>query len=130
MLLVPTWYGLILLGYAAMYWALGVGKWFTAFHLSGSSLFTLGLDTYWTFWVAALIFSEAMLGLMLVALLIAYLPTMYSAFSPTRAGSEHAGSTCRDPAFRIRDAPAFQPHSWIGKISRLLEELGSMVCGH
>lgn len=81
MLLVPTWYALILLGYAAMYWALGAGDWFTVFHLSGSSLFTLGLDTYWTFWVAALIFSEAMLGLMLVALLIAYLPTMYSAFS-------------------------------------------------
>ena len=51
------------------------------FHLSGSSLFTLGLDSSLTFWVTLLIFSEAMLGLILVALLIAYLPTMYSAFS-------------------------------------------------
>jgi type II secretory pathway pseudopilin PulG len=81
MLLVPTWYALILLGYTAMYWALGVGDWFTAFHLSGSSLFTLGFDTSPDFWVSVLIFSEAMLGLILVALLIAYLPTMYSAFS-------------------------------------------------
>jgi hypothetical protein len=81
MLLVPTWYALILLGYAAMYWALGVGNFFTVFHLSGSSLFTLGLDSSPAFWVSFLIFSEAMLGLILVALLIAYLPTMYSAFS-------------------------------------------------
>jgi hypothetical protein len=64
-----------------MYWALGVGNLFTGFHLSGSSLFTLGLDTSLTFWGSILIFSEAMLGLILVALLIAYLPTMYSAFS-------------------------------------------------
>ena len=81
MLLVPTWYALILLGYAGMYWALGVGDSFTVFHLSGSSLFTLGLDSSPAFWVSLLIFSEAMLGLILVALLIAYLPTMYSAFS-------------------------------------------------
>ena len=81
MLLVPTWYTLILFGYTAMYWALGMGNLFTVFHLSGSSLFTLGLDTSLPFWVSILIFSEAMLGLILVALLIAYLPTMYSAFS-------------------------------------------------
>ena len=81
LLLVPTWYALILIGYAGMYWALGVGSPFAVFHLSGSSLFTLGLDSSSVFWVALLVFSEAMLGLLLVALLIAYLPTMYSAFS-------------------------------------------------
>jgi type II secretory pathway pseudopilin PulG len=80
-LLVPTWYTLILFGYTAMYWALDMGNLFTVFHLSGSSLFTLGLDTSLPFWVSILIFSEAMLGLILVALLIAYLPSMYSAFS-------------------------------------------------
>lgn len=81
MLLVPTWYALILLGYTAMYWAMGAGDWFAAFHLSGSSLFTLGFDSSPYFWSSILVFSEAMLGLILVALLIAYLPTMYSAFS-------------------------------------------------
>ena len=81
MLLVPTWYALILLGYTAMYWSMGAGDWFAAFHLSGSSLFTLGFDSSPYFWASILVFSEAMLGLILVALLIAYLPTMYSAFS-------------------------------------------------
>ena len=81
MLLVPTWYFLISLGYAAMYWALGAGGVFSSLRLSGSSLFTLGFDTSNIFSITVFEFSEAMLGLILVALLIAYLPTMYSAFS-------------------------------------------------
>ena len=81
MFLLPTWYLLILLGYATLYWSLGVGDFFTAFSLSGSSLFTLGFASAKTPFIMALVLTEAMLGLMLVGLLIAYLPTMYSAFS-------------------------------------------------
>ncbi len=81
MLLLPTWYLLILFGYAAIYWALRAGDVFAVFRLSGSSLFTLGFDISKTPVVTVFAFSEAMFGLMLVGLLIAYLPTMYSAFS-------------------------------------------------
>ena len=81
LLLLPTWYFLILMGYAAMYWALGAGDVFAAIRLSGSSLFTLGFDIAKTPLITLFAFSEAMLGLMLVGLLIAYLPTMYSAFA-------------------------------------------------
>ena len=81
LLLLPTWYLLILAGYAAMYWSLGVGDLFAVFRISGSSLFTLGFDISKTPIVTMFAFSEAMIGLMLVGLLIAYLPTMYSAFA-------------------------------------------------
>ncbi len=81
MLLVPAWYVLISIGYAGMYWSLGVPGWMMDFRLSGSSLLTLGLAASDDIFVNILIFSEATLGLVLVALLIAYLPTMYSAFS-------------------------------------------------
>lgn len=81
MLLLPTWYLLTLVGYAAMYWGLGVGDLFAVFRLSGSSLFTLGFDISKTPVVTMFAFTEAMIGLMLVGLLIAYLPTMYAAFS-------------------------------------------------
>jgi hypothetical protein len=64
-----------------MYWAMDAGDLFAAFRLSGSSLFTLGFDISKTPVITAFAFSEAMLGLMLVGLLIAYLPTMYSAFA-------------------------------------------------
>lgn len=81
LLLLPTWYILILLGFAALYWSLGMGDLFAVFRLSGSSLFTLGFDISKTPIVTAVAFTEAMIGLMLVGLLIAYLPTMYAAFS-------------------------------------------------
>jgi hypothetical protein len=81
LLLLPTWYLLILIGYAAMYWALAVGDLFSVIRLSGSSLFTLGFELSKTPIVTMLAFTEAMLGLLLVGLLIAYLPTMYSAFA-------------------------------------------------
>ncbi|MCP4138980.1 MAG: hypothetical protein GY755_01600 [Chloroflexi bacterium] len=81
LLLVPAWYILLTIGYAALYWSLGAGDIFTSFRLSGSSLLTLGFATSENIFINLLIFSEATLGLILVALLIAYLPTMYAAFS-------------------------------------------------
>lgn len=81
MLLVPTWYVLIALGYSFMFWALRAGDFFFDVRLSGSSLLTLGFTAPENYIVTLLAFSEAMLGLIMVALLIAYLPTMYAAFS-------------------------------------------------
>ncbi len=81
MLLLPVWYALLGLGYAMMYWSLGYGPPIDALRLSGSSLFTLGFEAPKGAWISLLSVSEAMLGLIMVALLIAYLPTMYSAFA-------------------------------------------------
>lgn len=79
--LVPVWFILITLGYMCIYWALGTGTWYESFRLSGSSLLTLGFSTSEIPLVTVFSFSEATIGLMLVALLIAYLPTIYAAFS-------------------------------------------------
>lgn len=81
MLLLPVWYVLLGLGYAMLYWGLGNGTPVEALRLSGSSLFTLGFEAPRGAWISLLADSEAMLGLIMVALLIAYLPTMYSAFA-------------------------------------------------
>ncbi len=82
LLLLPlVWLTLVLFGYAAVYWALGVGTWDKAILLSGSSLLTLGFVAGETVSLAPLIFSEAAIGLLLLALLISYLPTMYATFS-------------------------------------------------
>jgi hypothetical protein len=78
--LLPVWLILVTLGYTSMYWALGVPNWYEAFLLSGSSLLTLGFAKATDFWQLNLVFSEATFGLLLIALLIAYLPSMYSAF--------------------------------------------------
>jgi len=80
MLLPATWLFLLFSAYMMMYWAAGVRPLAEAFLLSGSSLFTLGFARADTTFVLSLVFTEAALGLSMVALLIAYLPAMYSAF--------------------------------------------------
>lgn len=72
---------LILLGYMLLFWALQPRPFPDLFFLSGSSLLTLGYASVNTTTSKLLEFSEAMIGLVLIAMLIAYLPTMYSAFS-------------------------------------------------
>jgi fumarate reductase subunit D len=76
-----VWLALTLVGFTAMFWALGVQPVRTAFVTSGSSLLTLGFLRAPDLPTTVLAFAEAVLGLILLALLITYLPSMYSAFS-------------------------------------------------
>jgi hypothetical protein len=80
-----VWLVVVLTGYTAMYWALGVRPLRSAITLSGSSLFTLGFAVPHDLPTDLLAFTEAGLGLLLLALLITYLPTMYAAFSRREA---------------------------------------------
>lgn len=117
LLILPVVYlALITVGYTPVYWALDpqpltFESLLRAFHLSGSSLFTLGYAPVETENVAMLIvsFSDAALGMILVALLIAYLPTIYSAFSQreklvamleVRAGSPPSGVALLQRVYR------------------------------
>lgn len=107
LLLLPVWLTLVALGYTLMFWALGVQPIREAFYLSGSSLLTLGFSTVSGLPQSLLALSEATLGLILVALLIAYLPTMYSAFST------------REAAVNMLEVRAGSPPSAVTMISRL-----------
>lgn len=79
--LIPIYLILILIGFTGMYWAVGnVGSWGQAWKVSSSSIVTLGYAAPGDLFDGLLMVSEAALGLILVAVLIAYLPTMYSAF--------------------------------------------------
>lgn len=86
LLIMPViWFILVTLGYMFIFWALGVQPWYDAFLLSGSSLLTLGFAPVHNFAQMIMAFSEATIGLSLIALLIAYLPTMHSAFTEREA---------------------------------------------
>jgi hypothetical protein len=80
MFLPIAWLSVVLIGFMFMFWGSGIENWGEAFTVSGSSLLTLGFAKGDTLFQTILAFFEAALGLILVALLIAFLPTMYNAF--------------------------------------------------
>src|SRR5579884_1278244 len=79
--LLVSWLVIIVLGYTLIYWGLGVGSLQRAFLISGSSLFTLGFAAPALVGQSIVVFSQAGIGLLLAALLVAYMPTIYGAWS-------------------------------------------------
>jgi hypothetical protein len=109
--LLMTWLVLSYLGFAGLAWACGARTWRGALALSGSSLFTLGTTVPHGAPLSALTYSEAAIGLALLALLITYLPSLYNAFSrretlvsklEVRAGDPPSGAEMVWRAFAIQ----------------------------
>ncbi len=85
MLLPIVWGAGIIYGFSLMFWSLDVHPYRESLVLSGSSLTTLGFRETDTLLTLILAIVEALIGLGIVALLISFLPTMYSAFSTREA---------------------------------------------
>ncbi len=81
LVLLVVWLALFGLGYGLILWALVDGSFLGALREAGSSLFTLGFATTPTARATVVDFAAALTGLIVVALQIAYLPTIYSAFN-------------------------------------------------
>lgn len=75
-----TWLAISLVAFAFGFVAAGASSFALAFQMSGSSLFTLGTTGAHGGALIVLQFLEAGVGLTLLALLIAFIPTLYSAF--------------------------------------------------
>ena len=115
--LLPFWLLLVAIGFMFMFWGAGISSLAEAYVMSGSSLLTLGFSRGNSLGHATLAFVEATIGLILVALLIAYLPTMYSAFSE------------RERSVLLLESYAGTPPSAVELVlrmhrNRLLQELG------
>jgi hypothetical protein len=82
--LAASWVTLVLIGFVPMYWAMSDITWEDSLLLSGSSITTLGF-TAPNLIDAIMAFIEAFIGLGLLAMLIAYLPTLYGHFSRREA---------------------------------------------
>jgi hypothetical protein len=78
--LTACWVVLTILGFAGAYWALGEPL-PRALTVSGSTLLTLGFEKPVGWAAITLSFAEGGIGLTLVALLVSYLPAMYTAFA-------------------------------------------------
>lgn len=75
-----TWLAMMLGAFAFLFVAAGAPSLATGLDLSGSSLFTLGTAAARGPGELALSYGEAAIGLTLLALLIAFIPTIYAAF--------------------------------------------------
>ena len=91
-----TWLLLTWLGFSLVFWGVSEEDFVGALRLSGSSLFTLGFSQPPSGGAMASVLVEAGIGLFLIALLIGYFPTIYSAYqrreSVVSALQERAGT--------------------------------------
>jgi hypothetical protein len=136
-----SWLSLVLTGYTAMFWSLGASGWQQALLISGSSLLTLGFALPDGLAMTLLAFSEAAIGLLLLALLIAYLPTMYTAFSrreatvnllDVRAGSPHSALVMLERFQRLRRLDRMQDlwvswEAWFAELEESHTSLAALV---
>ncbi|MDP9227226.1 MAG: hypothetical protein M3P18_25935 [Actinomycetota bacterium] len=76
-----AWIALFLIGYGLMLWPLIGGSLADAMRESGSSMFTLGIFATPRLGATIINYLAAVTGLIVVALQIGYLPTLYSAFN-------------------------------------------------
>jgi hypothetical protein len=83
--LLASWLVLIIAGFTLMFWGLQGHSFFDAFRVAGSSVFTLGFERPPDLPSLVMVLWAAALGLLELALLITYLPSVYGAFSRREA---------------------------------------------
>ncbi|MGI8662951.1 MAG: hypothetical protein ACR2LQ_07035 [Acidimicrobiales bacterium] len=97
MCLPATWISLSIAGFSAVFWGLHVDPLREAFELAGSSTLTLGTHQAPDLPTHIASFVAATLGLGLVALLISYLPSIYSAFQRREIAVTRLAARAGDP---------------------------------
>jgi hypothetical protein len=133
-----AWLMLVMVAFTMMFHALGVRGFERAVEMSGSSLFTLGFVRPPDLATTILAFFEAASGLTLLALLIAYLPTIYGAFSrrevqvsqlAVRAGEPPSGVEIlaraqRMERFQLLDELWVSWQAWFAEVEETHTSLG------
>lgn len=116
MVLLTTWLALAVLGFTLVNWGIGTQSFVEAFSEAGSSVFTLGFTLSHSEGSKVVDFVAAGTGMVLVALQIAYLPTLYAAYNRRETQvtllESRAGSPAWGPELLIR-------HQLIGTVDNL-----------
>jgi len=101
-----AWIVIVFIGFALLLWPFARAGIAAAFSDSGSSLFTLGYDEPAGTAPAVLVFIAAATGLVIVALQVGYLPTLYAAFNRREVEvallSARSGVPCWGPELLAR----------------------------
>lgn len=114
--LLATWLSLAVFGFTLVNWGIGSQPFTQAFSEAGSSVFTLGFTLSHTEGSKVVDFLAAGTGMVLVALQIAYLPTLYAAYNRRETLvtllESRAGSPAWGPELLIR-------HQLVGTVDNL-----------
>jgi len=119
LILALAWLTVALAGYTAMSWAVGGRSLRDAFVTSGSSLLTLGFVRPEDLPSIALAITEAVVGLTLLALLITYLPSLYSAFSRREAAVARLEVRAGLPPFGAEMIERYARIGWLGGLEAI-----------
>jgi hypothetical protein len=114
-----VWLVIVGVGYTLMFLALGGRSLRVSLELSGSSLFTLGFLHPLDLPKVLLAFSEAAIGLTLLALLITYLPSLYGAFSRREVGVAHLEVRAGSPPWGPVIIERYALINWMGGMASL-----------
>jgi hypothetical protein len=120
--LLLIWLITLLLGYALILWPLGRQTYGAAVVHAGSALFTLGLSSAGRPLATAVGFAAAATGLGIVALEIAYLPTLYSAYSRREALVTLLESRAGSPAWGVELLARHQLAGILDRLPSLYDE--------
>jgi hypothetical protein len=117
--MLTIWLGGALTGYGLVLYALSPLSWTTAFREAGSSLLTLGFAGGARLRLSALDFAAAATGPVVIALQIAYLPTLYAAYNRRELEVTLLQSRAGEPAW----GPEILARQWLVDTETALPEL-------
>ena len=120
--LVAVWLTITLLGYTAMFWAIDARSLRSALTDSGSSLTTLGFSRPGNLPSIVLAFTEAGIGLTLLAMLITYLPSLYQAFSKREAAVALLEVRADSPPFGATMLERYARIGWLGGLAAIWDQ--------
>jgi len=123
--LVLTWISLTIVGFAMLFRAFVFDSWVDAFEMSGSSFFTLGFvrpPRGAGEWGYVLSFVEAATGLAVLALLIAYLPTIYGVFSRRELAVARLATRANTPPSSVDMLIRYHEVGWLDDLPALWAE--------
>ncbi|MFF3906603.1 hypothetical protein ACFYZJ_11530 [Streptomyces sp. NPDC001848] len=117
--MLAIWLGGALAGYGLLLYSVSPLNWSNAFREAGSSLFTLGFASGIRLRLSALDFGAAATGPVVIALQIAYLPTLYSAYNRRELEVTLLQSRAGEPAW----GPEILARQWLVDTETALPEL-------
>ena len=116
-----VWLTVVGLGYSLAYWAIEPRAPREAVTMSGSALLTLGFEQPRGMPSTVLAFTEAAFGLTLLALLITYLPSLYTAFSRREAAVALLEVRAGSPPSGVEMLERFGRIGWLERLPQLWE---------